>query len=76
MTGPGAGFGLMCPYCKITIDVYAVVGSDPQHCPKCGRDMVPNPLSKISARVTCKKCNCSFGLINSDKCPNCGEPFA
>ena len=74
--GPGAGFGLMCSYCNITIDVFGVVGSDPQHCPQCGRIMVPNPQAKISARVTCDKCHSSFGLINSDRCPNCGEPFS
>lgn len=76
MSGPGAGFGLMCPICNIIIDVHATVGSDPQRCPRCGRNMVPNPSAKISAKVTCQKCNSSFGLINSDKCPKCGEPFA
>jgi len=75
MNGPGAGFGLKCPKCNITIDVIATVGSDPQRCPNCGNKMVPNPQAKISAKVTCKKCNSSFVLINSDKCPHCGEYF-
>jgi rRNA maturation endonuclease Nob1 len=76
MAEAGAGFGLMCPDCNISIDVQAVVGADPERCPNCGKKMVPNPVSKISAGVTCNNCNSRFGLINSDTCPNCGEPFA
>ncbi len=76
MNGAGAGFGLRCPDCNITIDVVATVGGDPELCPQCGKTMVPNPDAKISAHVTCSKCNSSFGLINSDTCPKCGEPFA
>ena len=75
MNSSGAGFGFRCPNCNITIDVIATLGSDPQCCPQCGRNMIPNPQTKISAKAICKKCNSFFGLINSDKCPNCGELF-
>ncbi|MHC4103642.1 MAG: YfgJ family double zinc ribbon protein, partial [Planctomycetota bacterium] len=48
---------------------------DPGLCPKCGKKMIPNPSAEISAHVTCNNCNSSFGLINSNTCPNCGKPF-
>jgi rRNA maturation endonuclease Nob1 len=76
MNNPGSGFGLMCSTCGSTFDIIGTIGADPQRCPQCGGIMVPNPNAKITAKVTCKKCNSSFGLINSDKCPKCGEPFA
>ena len=76
MNDAGAGFGLFCADCNITIDIVAKVGGDPGLCPKCGKKMIPNPSAEISAHVTCNKCNSSFGLINSNTCPNCGEPFA
>lgn len=76
MTGAGAGFGLKCPFCGFRVDILGTVGADPQRCPQCGRDMVPNPSARISAKATCTKCHSHSGLINSDKCPVCGEPFA
>jgi hypothetical protein len=76
MTGAGAGFGFMCPFCGFRVDILGTVGGDPQRCPQCGRGMVPNPNARISAKVTCNKCHSQFGLINSDNCPVCGEPFA
>ena len=69
-------FGYKCPNCNSTIDIAAVAGSNKLLCPNCKTEMVPNPDGKtVSANVYCKKCNSSFGLINSDKCPNCGSSF-
>ena len=76
MAKAGAGFGLICPNCKCRIDVHGTAGSDPELCPQCGHKMVANPSAKITAGVSCKKCHSSFGIINSDKCPNCGEAFS
>jgi len=68
-------YGMICPNCKFTVDVFATVGGDASKCPRCKGDMVPNQAAKISANANCKKCNSSFGIINSDKCPNCGTEF-
>ncbi len=74
MSNGGVGYGLMCPDCSISIDVN--VGGNPSLCPKCGKQMIPNQNAKITAKAFCKTCNASFGMINSDKCPKCGEEFA
>ncbi len=69
-------FGYICPKCKTTIDISAIVGNDKIHCPTCKTEMVPNKQGRsVSANVHCKKCNSIFGIINSDKCPNCGTLF-
>lgn len=76
-----AFFGFICPKCRSTIDIGASVSSasseeDPK-CPSCGTKMEPNPQGQTtSANVHCRNCNSSFGLINSDKCPCCGQPFS
>jgi len=75
MENAGSGFGLKCPNCKTSIDVYGTVGADPQLCPNCGTKMIPNESAKITTQITCKNCNSSFGIINSDTCPICGKPF-
>ena len=75
MSNVGAGFGPLCPNCGTSIDIHASAGTDVEKCPKCGTKMIPNPNARVSAGVTCKNCNSSFGIINSDKCPNCGTPF-
>lgn len=73
----GTYFGYKCPKCNSTIDIAAVVGSDKLLCPNCKTEIIPNDSGKtVSANVTCKKCNSSFGMINSDKCPNCGTLFS
>lgn len=72
----GSYFGYKCPRCHSTVDIGAMVGTDKPHCPSCGTIMEPDPKGKISAaNVHCSKCNSSFGLVNSDKCPHCGQPF-
>jgi hypothetical protein len=69
-------FGYICPNCKTTIDIGAMVGANKILCPTCKTEMVPNPQGRpVSTNVHCKKCNSSFGMINSDKCPTCGTPF-
>jgi len=73
----GSFFGYKCPNCNSKIDIAAVAGSDELLCPNCKTKMVPNSEGKtVSANVHCKKCDSSFGLINSDKCPSCGSPFS
>jgi DNA-directed RNA polymerase subunit RPC12/RpoP len=71
-------FGYKCPRCGSTIDIGATVGSsDEPACPHCGTIMKPDPHGKTSAaNVYCPKCNASFGLVNSDRCPKCGGPFS
>lgn len=72
----GSFFGYKCPKCQTSIDIAAIVGSDKLHCPNCGIEMMPDPQGKTSsANVYCRKCNTSFGLVNSDRCPKCGGPF-
>lgn len=69
-------FGYKCPKCQTKIDVAAIGGSDKLLCPNCHTEMIPDPQGKTSsANVYCRKCNASFGLVNSDRCPQCGGPF-
>lgn len=71
-------FGYKCPKCGSTIDIGVQMGSttDP-NCPTCKTKMVPNPDGKtVAANVYCPRCDSSFGLVNSDKCPKCGGPFS
>lgn len=75
MVEVGSVFGLKCPKCGHSFDIGGFVGSDPEICTNCGTKMVPNEKAKISANVTCSNCGASFGLINSDTCPNCKTPF-
>ncbi len=76
MDNSEAGFGLLCPNCGVSIDVYASLGLSPQLCPMCRHKMIAHHSSQIYAKVTCRKCHSFFGLINNDKCPYCGELFA
>ena len=70
-------FGHKCPNCGSTTDVAGVVGSDQLHCPSCGTIMEPDPEGKaVAANVYCPNCESSFGLVTSDKCPQCGGPFS
>jgi rRNA maturation protein Nop10 len=70
-------FGYMCPKCGSSVDIAAIAGTDRLLCDNCKTEMVPNPKGKSSsANVSCKKCNTFYGLVNSDKCPACGEPFS
>ena len=69
-------FGYICPKCHTTIDIGAIVGGGEPLCPQCKTPMVPNPNGRnVATNVHCKNCNSTFGIINSDKCPNCGTPF-
>jgi DNA-directed RNA polymerase subunit RPC12/RpoP len=72
-----AFFEYKCPNCNSTVDIGVSAGGDEQLCPNCKTKMIPNPKGTVSsANVHCSKCNSSFGLINSDKCPNCGKAFS
>jgi DNA-directed RNA polymerase subunit RPC12/RpoP len=73
-------FGYICPNCKSTVDIGAIAtGTDTDTeilCSQCHTPMVPNPNGRIvSTNVKCLDCNISFGMINSDKCPQCGKTF-
>ena len=69
-------FGYICPNCKTTIDIGAFAGGNKLLCPSCGTEMVPNPEGRpVTMNAHCKKCNSFFGMINTDKCPNCGTPL-
>jgi hypothetical protein len=71
-------FGYKCPKCNSTIDIAAVLSpSAILFCENCGTEMVPNPNGRTcAANVYCPKCHISFGLVNSDTCPECGGPFS
>ncbi len=72
----GAFFGYKCPRCNSTVDIGAVAGASTLKCPNCGVDMVPDPKGKTSAaKAYCPKCKSLYGLVNSDRCPQCGGPF-
>lgn len=73
----GSFFGYKCPQCNCTIDVAAIAGGNGLLCPQCKVPMVPDPNGRTSAaKVYCVNCKASFGLVNSDKCPQCGGPFS
>jgi rRNA maturation endonuclease Nob1 len=75
-------YGYKCPKCGSTVDVNAsvMVGGSPRSkpaCPSCGADMEPNLAAKgTTLNAHCRKCNSVFGVISSNVCPTCGEPFA
>jgi len=71
-------FGYICPQCRGTIDIGAVVGGGRDMiCSKCKIPMVPNPNGQMSAaNVYCENCIVGYGIINSDKCPQCGGQFS
>ena len=70
-------FGYRCPKCGSTVDIGAIVGSSEILCPSCNTVMEPDKNGRVSAaNVYCSSCNSSFGLVNSDKCPNCGGAFS
>jgi len=75
---PEMYIGYICPSCKSTIDV-AAVGMDNNvlPCPSCKTPMIPNENGKtVATNVFCSKCKSAFGMINSDRCPKCGELFS
>lgn len=69
--------GYICPECKKSIDVAVDTGIDKPLCPECKIEMIPNEEGNIVfSNITCKVCNSFFGIINLDKCPNCGSTFS
>lgn len=73
----GAFFGYKCPKCGSKFDIGAIVGSDEMRCSTCATIMEPDPNGKTcAANVYCPRCQISFGLVNSDRCPECGGPFS
>jgi hypothetical protein len=68
-------FGFECPRCNSTVDIG--VGSGDPTCPTCGTPMVPNTESRgAAANVYCKTCKAAYGLVNSNRCPQCGGPLS
>lgn len=71
----GAFFGYKCPKCNSKSDVIAVVGATEPICP-CGTKMIPDSEGQSStANAYCPRCKSFSGLVNSDRCPECGGPF-
>jgi len=67
-------FGFKCPRCGSTVDIGVTTG-DPS-CPNCGAAMIRNEqFTGAAANVHCPTCNATYGLVNSDRCPQCGGPF-
>lgn len=65
-------FGFKCPRCNSSV----AIGVGKPNCPSCGTQMLPNFESEpVATNVHCKKCNSYYGMINSDKCPDCGTKF-
>lgn len=65
-------FGFACPKCKSSVDI----GTGEPNCPWCGTKMEANPDSApVRTNAHCKKCNATYGLINSDICPLCETKF-
>jgi len=66
-------FGYICPRCKSTVDIGVAVGQSIELCPQCQTRMIPNPGGRSSAaNVYCSTCRVVVGLVNSDRCPQCG----
>ena len=77
MTG-NTFFGYRCPSCDTTVDIGASTSpSAEQRCPSCGTPMLPDPKGRASAaNVYCPRCKIAVGLVNSDRCPECGGPWS
>ena len=70
-------FGYKCPNCNTKISIAIQVGKQEQNCPQCGTTMVPDKeRQSLAANVYCKSCNSYYGLVTSDRCPNCGGEFS
>ena len=70
-------FGYKCPKCNSKVTVSAILGADEMRCPSCNSVMEPDEEGQASAaNVYCPKCKSQFGLVTSDKCPNCGGEFS
>lgn len=70
-------FSYKCPRigCNTKITV-GVNNAERILCPKCQTEMVADlDAQPVAANVRCGNCNAVFGLITSDKCPNCGKFF-
>ena len=73
----GAFFGYKCPRCGSKFDIGAIAGDDKMPCSNCGAIMEPDPDGKTStANAYCPRCKSFSGLVNSDRCPECGGPFS
>ena len=69
-------FGYKCPRCNSKVNLHVVLGKDSPECPNCHTIMVPDEEGQVSAaNVYCPICKTAFGLVQSDKCPDCGGPF-
>jgi rRNA maturation endonuclease Nob1 len=67
--------GFKCPRCHSTVDI-GVTSGHPA-CTSCGTAMVQNENAPgAAANIYCRTCNAAFGLVNSDRCPECGGPFS
>ena len=72
----GVFFGYKCPRGCSRVDIGAVAGSSEYNCSHCGTKMVPDSEGQASAaKVYCPRCKAQYGLVNSDRCPQCGGPF-
>jgi hypothetical protein len=70
-------FGYKCPRCNSKVSVGVTTEESEIRCPSCNSIMVPDEEGQASAaNVYCPKCNASFGLVTSDRCPICGGPFS
>jgi predicted RNA-binding Zn-ribbon protein involved in translation (DUF1610 family) len=73
--GMSSYVGFRCPKCGSTVEI-GVTSGHPT-CPSCGARMVPNEKARgAAANVYCPTCKASYGLVTSDRCPQCGGPFS
>ena len=72
----GAFFGFMCPRCRSSAKFAVSPSADELLCHQCGGVMVPDDnAGPMAMGAYCARCDASYGIIDSDRCPKCGEPF-
>jgi DNA-directed RNA polymerase subunit RPC12/RpoP len=72
---PGTYFKLRCPGCDTTVVVGVTFSAEVLRCVACEVPMLPDAKTQsVADGVQCPSCS-FFGLITSDACPLCGEPF-
>ena len=70
-------FKLKCPSCGWSREIGVTSADDTLRCFSCSVSLVPDAATQSSADdLECPSCKTRFGMVNSDTCPMCEEPFS